>query len=132
MGFQLSGDGGTVDLTDMGIQSYVIRDPVMLEEIELLDDKWELQPRGSKATVYEFAGNIPAEPKQKAKAEPLLKALIASKLKEWTLSVTTGRTSSPVGPGYIDGEIVQTADKGLLAGEPLELDWSFSLKLKAP
>ena len=59
MGYRLSRDTTTVDITEMGVQSFSIAHPVETVEQPLLDDTWELQPRGPKAPTYSFSGNIP-------------------------------------------------------------------------
>ena len=137
MGFVLSSEGVTVDLTDMGIQDFRETDPLRTAELSLTDGQWSLQQRGALAPRWMFEGNFrPYEEMPGGTGKAEFAVLKANKTAAWTLSevqrTADGTESSEaIGTGYIDGAIERYSE-GMRDGQPLKVNWRFHLKLNPP
>ena len=136
MGFVLSGEGGTVDLTDMGIQAYDFWEPVRLAELPLVDGKWSLQQRGEIAPKFRFAGNFRPDTSAGGSGLDEWNTLMAGKTLEWTVSfvVTLAdgtEEEDAIGTGYLDGEPHRGAES-MRDGVALLETWDFSFKMNPP
>lgn len=138
MGFVLSGEGGTVDLTDMGIQAYDFWEPVRLAELQLVDGNWSLQQRGAMAPKFRFAGNFRPDNTPGGSGITEWNTLMAGKTLLWTVAFVTTladgtQEEDAIGSGYLDGEPHRGVEpESMRDGLALFENWDFSFKMNPP